>query len=149
MGFCKHVSAYCHLRSIGVSSGQSALLRSIGVTSDQSALLRLIVSPPVNRLSFLSSLLLYVAKGSVSSLQSPSAYTFCFGLCVLRLTHSVSLGAAFSSPTSSKYSFEFSGGGGGGKGRRFVKVLVEFVVERCFTVSSFLMHFWFFGIGSS
>ncbi|CAF1757211.1 hypothetical protein YC2023_117848 [Brassica napus] len=62
----------CHLRSIGVSSGLSALLRSIGVTSDQSALLRLIVSPPVNRLSFLSSLLLSVAKGSVSSLQSPS-----------------------------------------------------------------------------
>ncbi|CAN6901973.1 unnamed protein product, partial [Brassica oleracea] len=123
MGFCKHVSAYCHLRSIGVSSGQSALLRSIGVTSDQSALLRLIVSPPVNRLSFLSSLLLYVAKGSVSSLQSPSARRFVSAI-------SVSLGAAFSSPTSSKYSFEFSGGGGGGKGRRFVKVLVEFVVER-------------------
>ncbi|KAL0661382.1 hypothetical protein Bca4012_098219 [Brassica carinata] len=60
------------LRSIGVSSVQSPLLRSIGVTSDQSPLLRSIVSPPVNRLSFLSHLLLSIAKGSISSLQSPS-----------------------------------------------------------------------------
>ena len=86
--------------------------------------------------------------GFVSLVLLLLAYTFCFGLCVLRLTHSFSLGAAFSSPKSSKYSFEFSGGGGGGKGRRFVEVLVGFVVERYFTVSSFLMHFWFFGIGS-
>ncbi|CAF2055636.1 unnamed protein product [Brassica oleracea var. botrytis] len=60
------------LRSIGVSSVQSPLLRSIGVTSDQSPLLRSIVSPPVNRLSFLSHLLLSIAKGSISPLQSPS-----------------------------------------------------------------------------
>ncbi|CAN6979648.1 unnamed protein product, partial [Brassica oleracea var. botrytis] len=76
----------CHLRSIGVSSGQSAsppLNRLSYVLSASPplnwlssiqclALFRLIFSPPVNRLSFLSRLLLSVAKGSVSSLQSPA-----------------------------------------------------------------------------